>query len=61
MNTTDYIEQTLEGLIQAHGIDRVLDDLKCLLPRSNWSDWQRLANIAVNINRRLERQQKEAA
>jgi len=60
MNATDYVEQTLEGLIRVHGLARVQHDLQILLPRARWQDWQRLSNIAVNINRRLERQMKEA-
>jgi len=61
MNATAYIEQTLEGLVRVHGLARVQEDLKCLLPRARWADWQRLSNIAVNVNRRLERQMKGAA
>jgi hypothetical protein len=61
MNQTDYIEQTLEGLVRVYGLARVQEDLKRLLPRARWTDWQRLSNIAVNINSRLERQMKEAA
>lgn len=28
MNTTDYIEQTLEGLVRVHGLARVQRDLE---------------------------------
>lgn len=58
MNTTDYIEQTLEGLVRVHGLARVQEDLKRLLPSARLDDWQRLSNIAVNVNNRLLRQTK---
>ena len=57
MNQTEYIEKTLEELIVRHGVVRVRADLSALLPRGRWQDWQRLSNIADNIQRRLERKE----
>lgn len=57
MTQTDYIEKTLEELISCHGLARVRADLGALLPRGNWNDWQRLANILDNIQRRIERKE----
>lgn len=54
--TTDYIEQTLEGLVRIHGLARVQRDLERLLPRARWDDWQRLSNIAKNVSNRLQRE-----
>lgn len=56
MNTTDYIEQTLESLVRVHGLARVQRDLERLLPRARFDDWQRLSNIAANVSNRLQRE-----
>lgn len=58
VNTTDYIEKTLEELICRHGVARVRADLSVLLPRARWDDWQRLVNITDQIQRRIDRTQQ---
>jgi hypothetical protein len=55
------VEKMLVPLIIEHGLARVLADLEALIPKAKWQDWQRVANIATNIDRRLRREQQAAA
>ena len=54
---TDYLETTLTALIKQHGASTVQQHLSVLLPRANWQDWQRLANLTAIIAMRMERKQ----
>lgn len=49
------IEPILESLIAQHGIERVTETLAELMPGRPWAEWQRVANLAANISRRLAR------
>lgn len=56
--TSDYIDRTLEALVREYGLARVQSDLAALLPRARWADWQRLANIALNADHRIQREER---
>ena len=51
------VEAMLTPLIAQHGITTVLEHLQALIPRSRWTDYQRLWNIAGSIDKRLTKQQ----
>ena len=47
------IEPILEELVQQHGIEAVEAALSPLLTVGNWDAWQRVANAARRIARRV--------
>jgi hypothetical protein len=52
------VEAMLTPLIREHGLATVREHLEALIPRSKWQDFQRVWNIAGNIDKRLTRQRQ---
>jgi len=50
------MDKDLEAMIKLHGVSTVRKHLQILLPKSNWSDWQRVNSWITNTANRLERQ-----
>jgi hypothetical protein len=48
------IERALKKLIAEHGIEKVNRALVPLIGQFNWSDWQRVSNLANRLNRRKQ-------
>lgn len=50
---TTNAETLLENLIERYGYEKVCDDLAALIPRSQWSTYQRVANLARSVHLRM--------